>query len=53
MGAAGTYNWAAIYNGDINNNAVTSPSGSEPFTVTPPPTARTPQRVRTGSCPQP
>jgi hypothetical protein len=34
VGAAGTYNWVATYNGDANNNAATSPCGSEPVVVT-------------------
>jgi hypothetical protein len=34
VGAAGTYNWVASYGGDANNNAVTSPCGSEPVVVT-------------------
>ncbi|MEN3356490.1 MAG: hypothetical protein V7637_472 [Mycobacteriales bacterium] len=35
IGAAGTYRWVASYSGDANNNAVTSPCGSEQVTVTP------------------
>jgi hypothetical protein len=34
VGAAGTYNWVATYNGDANNNSATSPCGSEPVVVT-------------------
>ena len=33
-GAAGTYNWVAIYNGDANNGSVTSPCVSEEVVVT-------------------
>ncbi|MEA2233212.1 MAG: hypothetical protein QOD83_3028 [Solirubrobacteraceae bacterium] len=33
-GAAGTYNWVAVYNGDANNASVTSPCGSEKVVVT-------------------
>src|SRR5207237_1881366 len=29
----GTYQWVAIYGGDVNNNSVTSPFGAEPWTV--------------------
>jgi hypothetical protein len=32
-GGAGTYRWVAAYNGDANNNAVTSPCGSEQVVV--------------------
>jgi hypothetical protein len=32
-GPAGTYNWVAIYGGDANNAAVTSPCGSETVMV--------------------
>ena len=35
IGAAGTYNWVATYNGDANNNPVTSPCGDEQVIVTP------------------
>jgi hypothetical protein len=35
IGAAGIYRWVASYSGDANNNAVTSPCGSEQVTVTP------------------
>jgi hypothetical protein len=31
--ATGTYQWVAVYSGDGNNNTVTSPFGSEPWTV--------------------
>jgi hypothetical protein len=31
--AAGTYQWVAVYGGDGSNAAVTSPYGSEPWTV--------------------
>ena len=31
--ATGTYEWVAVYSGDANNNTVTSPFGSEPWTV--------------------
>jgi hypothetical protein len=34
VGAAGTYNWTATYNGDANNAPVTSPCGSEQVVVT-------------------
>jgi hypothetical protein len=33
-GSVGTYNWVAVYNGDANNAAVTSPCGSEQVVVT-------------------
>ncbi len=33
VGAAGTYNWTAIYNGDANNSSATSPCGSEQVVV--------------------
>jgi hypothetical protein len=32
---AGTYWWTASYNGDVNNNAVSSGCGDEPVTITP------------------
>jgi ELWxxDGT repeat protein len=32
--AAGTYQWVASYGGNANNNAISSPKGSEPETVT-------------------
>jgi hypothetical protein len=32
--AVGTYNWVAIYGGDVNNNPATSPCGSETVVVT-------------------
>ena len=35
VGAAGSYNWVAVYSGDLSNNGVTSPCGSEPQVVTP------------------
>ena len=35
--ATGTDYWVATYNGDSNNNTVTSPSAAEPVTITPPP----------------
>jgi len=35
VGAAGTYNWVATYGGDTNNDAATSPCGSEKVIVTP------------------
>jgi len=35
-GAAGTYNWEAIYGGDANNAGVKSPCGSEQVLVTAP-----------------
>ncbi|MFG1864636.1 choice-of-anchor P family protein [Microbispora bryophytorum] len=35
IGAAGTYRWTATYNGDDNNNSVTSPCSEEQVTVTP------------------
>ncbi|HEX6469882.1 MAG TPA: vWA domain-containing protein [Streptosporangiaceae bacterium] len=35
IGAAGTYRWVAMYSGDANNNAVTSPCGDEQVVVTP------------------
>jgi hypothetical protein len=31
--ATGTYQWVAVYGGDGNNSSVTSPFGSEPWTV--------------------
>jgi hypothetical protein len=31
--ATGTYQWVVVYSGDSNNNGVTSPFGSEPWTV--------------------
>jgi hypothetical protein len=31
--ATGTYNWVVVYSGDVNNTTVTSPFGSEPWTV--------------------
>src|SRR5207253_6376274 len=31
--ATGTYQWVAVYSGDGNNITVTSPFGSEPWTV--------------------
>ena len=31
--ATGTYQWVAVYSGDSNNAGVTSPFGSEPWTV--------------------
>src|SRR5205085_1396088 len=31
--ATGTYNWVVVYGGDGNNNPITSPFGSEPWTV--------------------
>ena len=34
MGAAGTYNWVAAYNGDANNHPVSSPCGTEKVVVT-------------------
>ncbi|MCW3036946.1 MAG: hypothetical protein JWM17_2258 [Actinobacteria bacterium] len=34
VGAAGTYNWVATYNGDANNSPVSSPCGSETVVVT-------------------
>ncbi|TMK50444.1 MAG: hypothetical protein E6G66_07500 [Actinobacteria bacterium] len=33
VGGPGTYNWVANYNGDPNNNPVSSGCGAEPFTV--------------------
>jgi len=33
VGAAGTYNWVATYNGDANNRPVSSPCGSEQVVV--------------------
>ncbi|GAA1965224.1 choice-of-anchor P family protein [Amycolatopsis minnesotensis] len=33
-GAAGTYNWTAVYSGDARNSAATSPCGSEQVVVT-------------------
>ena len=33
VGGPGTYNWVATYNGDPNNNPVSSECGAEPFTV--------------------
>ena len=30
VGAAGTYNWVAVYSGDLNNLPVSSQCGSEP-----------------------
>lgn len=35
-GAEGTYDWVAVYSGDVNNAAITSPCGSETVLVTPP-----------------
>lgn len=35
VGAAGTYNWVATYNGDLNNVPVSSECGSEPVVITP------------------
>jgi hypothetical protein len=35
VGAAGTYNWVATYNGDGNNTSVSSKCGDEPVLVTP------------------
>lgn len=32
-GASGTYQWVAVYSGDSSNGSVTSPFGSEPWTV--------------------
>jgi len=32
--SAGTYYWVATYNGDSNNNEVTSPCGAEPVVIT-------------------
>jgi hypothetical protein len=33
--AAGTYNWVAVYSGDVDNNAVSTTCGQEPLVVTP------------------
>ena len=35
VGAAGTYNWVAVYSGDLNNLPVSSECGSEPVEITP------------------
>ena len=34
VGAAGTYNWVAVYSGDLNNLPVSSECGSEPVVIT-------------------
>jgi hypothetical protein len=35
VGAAGTYNWVAVYSGDLANLPVSSECGSEPVVITP------------------
>lgn len=35
VGAAGTYNWVAVYGGDLSNLPVSSQCGSEPVVITP------------------